>query len=115
LHFTVAPEHLMQRHARFAMRLDKWLKVSRLLKRRTVAQMACDQHRVFVNDRPAKSAAELKIGDKVHLELGSRALTVEVLSVPPGAVPAQQAADLYQIIEEIRREQEVLEWSPDDD
>ncbi len=96
------------------MRLDKWLKVSRLIKRRTVAQMACDQHRVFVNDRPAKSAAELKVGDKVHLELGSRAITVEVLDVPAAAVAAQQAADLYRVIEEIRREPEVLEWSPDE-
>ncbi|HEY9868483.1 MAG TPA: RNA-binding S4 domain-containing protein [Candidatus Obscuribacterales bacterium] len=95
------------------MRLDKWLKVARLLKRRTVAQMACEQSRVFVNDRPAKSALEVKVGDRVHLELGSRALTVEVLRVPDKAVPAQDAAGLYTIIEEIRRPPEVLEWSPE--
>lgn len=92
------------------MRLDKWLKVSRLIKRRTVAQMACDQNRVFVNDRPAKSATELHVGDRVHLELGSRALTVKVLEVPAGAVPAQNAGDLYELTEEIRRSPEVLEW-----
>src|SRR5262245_9166219 len=97
------------------MRLDKWLKVSRLLKRRTVAQMACDQHRVFVNDRPAKSALELKVDDVVHLELGSRAMTVQVVRVPDGAVPAQDAADLYRVIEEIRRPPEVLEWCPDEE
>ena len=61
------------------MRLDKWLKVSRLIKRRTIAQMACEQGRVYVNDRPAKSSTELKLNDKVHLELGSKALTVTVL------------------------------------
>lgn len=92
------------------MRLDKWLKVSRLIKRRTVAQMACDQSRVFVNDRPAKSATELKIGDKVHLELGSRAVTVEVKEVPLKAVAAQDASSLYDVIEEIRRPPEVLDW-----
>ncbi|HEY9717891.1 MAG TPA: RNA-binding S4 domain-containing protein [Trichormus sp.] len=96
------------------MRLDKWLKVSRLIKRRTVAQMACDQNRVFLNDRPAKSAAEVKLGDKVHLELGSRALTVAVILVPEGAVPAQDASTLYEMIEEIRRPPEVLEWLTDE-
>lgn len=92
------------------MRLDKWLKLSRLIKRRTVAQMACDQGRVFVNDRAAKPAHEIKEHDKVHLELGSRALTVEVLLVPAGAVAAQSAATLYEVKEEIRRAPEVLEW-----
>jgi ribosomal 50S subunit-recycling heat shock protein len=98
-----------------SLRLDKWLKVSRLIKRRTVAQMACDQGRVFVNDRPAKSAAELKLGDKVHLELGARAITVEVKIIPPGAVAAQDASTLYELIEEIRRAPEVLEWLGEDD
>lgn len=97
------------------MRLDKWLKVSRLIKRRTVAQMACDQGRVFVDERPAKSSAEVKVGSKVHLELGSRAITVQVAQVPPGAVPAQDASLLYEILEEIRRPPEVLEWMPDED
>jgi len=97
------------------LRLDKWLKVSRLIKRRTVAQMACDQGRVFVNDRPAKSALELKVKDKVHLELGSRAMTVEVLLVPTKAVPAQDAPSLYNMLEEIRRAPEVLEWMPDEE
>ncbi len=96
------------------MRLDKWLKVSRLIKRRTVAQMACDQNRVFVNDRTAKSSTELKPGDKVHLELGSRALTVKVATVPTGNVAAQSAGELYEVVEEIRRPPEVLEWLPDD-
>ncbi|MCC7527686.1 MAG: RNA-binding S4 domain-containing protein [Candidatus Melainabacteria bacterium] len=92
------------------MRLDKWLKVSRLIKRRTVAQMACDQGRVYVNERPAKSSSILKEGDLVHLELGSRAVTVKVLSVPAGAVAAQDASSLYEMVEELRRQAEVLEW-----
>jgi len=97
------------------MRLDKWLKVSRLIKRRTVAQMACDQGRVFVNERPGKSAHELKVGDSVHLELGSRAMTVRVLAIPEKAVRAQDASSLYEVVEEIRRPPEVLEWLPADE
>ena len=96
------------------MRIDKWLKVSRLIKRRTVAQMACDQSRVFINDRVAKSSTELKPDDKVHLELGSRALTVKVVTVPTGNVAAQSASELYEVLEEIRRPPEVLEWLPDE-
>ena len=76
--------------------------------------MACDQNRVFLNDKPAKSASEVKLDDKVHLELGSRAITVSVKRVPQGAVPAQDAAELYELLEEIRRPPEVLEWLPDD-
>ncbi|HEY9778115.1 MAG TPA: RNA-binding S4 domain-containing protein [Planktothrix sp.] len=97
------------------MRLDKWLKVARLIKRRNVAQMACEQGRVFINDRPAKSAAEVKVGDKVHLELGARALTVDVKTVPEKAVAVQEASSLYDMIEEIRRAPEVLEWMPNGD
>jgi ribosomal 50S subunit-recycling heat shock protein len=97
----------------YLMRLDKWLKVSRIMKRRTVAQMACDQGRVFVNDRPGKSATELKVGDSVHIELGTRALTVRVLSVPAGNVPSSQAGELYEKVEEIRRPPEILEWLPE--
>ena len=97
------------------MRLDKWLKISRLIKRRTVAQMACEQGRVYVNDRPGKSSHELKIGDKVHLELGSKALTVSVLLLPLKNVPAQDASSLYEIVQEIRRPPEILEWLSDED
>lgn len=92
------------------MRLDKWLKVSRLIKRRTVAQMACEQGRVFVNDRPAKSSTEIKVDDRVHLELGARAITIKVLLVPTTAVPAQDASSLFEMLEEIRRPPEVLDW-----
>lgn len=95
------------------MRIDKWLKISRVIKRRTIAQMACDQSRVFLNDRIAKSAATVKQGDKIHIEFGTRALTVEVLEVPLKAPSAQEAANLYKKIEEIRRPPEKLEWLPE--
>lgn len=97
------------------MRLDKWLKLSRVIKRRTIAQMACDQGRVFVNDRIAKSATTLKVGDRVHIELGSRALTVEVAELPLKAPPAADASKLYRMIEEIRRPREKPEGEDDDD
>jgi ribosomal 50S subunit-recycling heat shock protein len=97
------------------LRLDKWLKVSRLIKRRTVAQMACEQGRVFINDRPAKSAASVKVDDIVHLELGSRALTIKVLLVPEKAVRAQEASSTYEVIEELKRAPEILEWLPADE
>lgn len=97
------------------MRLDKWLKVSRLIKRRTVAQMACEQGRVYVNEKPAKSSLTIKEGDAVHIELGSRALTIKVLEVPLKTPPAKLASTLYEVVEEIKRPPEVLEWLPDDE
>ncbi len=95
------------------MRIDKWLKLSRLIKRRTIAQMACEQGRVFVNERPAKPGLTIKPGDTVHVELGSRALTVTVLLIPTKAPSIQEAPDLYKLIEEIRRPPQKLDWLPD--
>lgn len=63
------------------MRLDKFLKVSRLIKRRTVANEACDAGRVLVNDKPAKASASVKAGDKIEIQFGSKAVKVEVLDV----------------------------------
>ena len=63
------------------MRLDKYLKVSRLIKRRTVANEACDAGRVLVNDKPAKASVQVKTGDTVETQLGSRNVKVEVLEV----------------------------------
>lgn len=97
------------------MRLDKWLKTSRLIKRRTVAQMACEQGRVYINERVAKSSTVVKPGDTVHLELGSRALTVKIAEVPEKNVRAQDASNLYEVIEELRRAPEILEWLAEDE
>lgn len=63
------------------MRLDKYLKVSRLIKRRTVANEACDNARVSVNGRPAKASYDVKVGDVLQIQFGARAVTVEVLQV----------------------------------
>ena len=63
------------------MRLDKYLKVTRLIKRRTVANEACDAGRVLVNDKPAKASVQVKTGDTVEIQFGSRNVKVEVLEV----------------------------------
>ena len=63
------------------MRLDKYLKVSRLIKRRTVANEACDNARVSVNGRPAKASYDVKVGDVLQIQFGARAVTVEVLQM----------------------------------
>ena len=76
------------------MRLDKYLKVSRLIKRRTVANEACDQARVAVNGRPAKASYEVKLGDTIEIAFGQRTVRVEVLSVAT-AVGKQEAGSLY--------------------
>lgn len=63
------------------MRLDKYLKVSRLIKRRTVANEACDAGRVLVNDKPAKASVSVKAGDVIEIQFGSKNVKVEVLEV----------------------------------
>ncbi len=63
------------------MRLDKYLKVSRLIKRRTVANEACDNGRVSVNGRVVKASYEVKAGDRIEINLGPRTLAVEVVQV----------------------------------
>ena len=63
------------------MRLEKYLKVSRLIKRRTVANEACDAGRVLVNDKPAKASVQIKTGDVIEIQFGSKNVRVEVLEV----------------------------------
>ena len=82
------------------MRLDKFLKVSRLIKRRTVAKDIADKARIFVNNNPAKPAKDLKAGDTITIEYMNRSLTVEVLEIPTGNVAIQDAQSLYKILEE---------------
>lgn len=81
------------------MRLDKYLKISRLIKRRTVANEACDAGRVFVNGKPARASYDVKVGDLLELQLGERVLKAEVLSVTEYA-KKEEAASLYRILEE---------------
>ena len=76
------------------MRLDKYLKVSRLIKRQTVANEACDGDRVTVNGKPAKASYDVKVGDQIELRFGTRTLRVEVLAVAE-AVRKDDAAAMY--------------------
>ena len=80
------------------MRLDKWLKVSRLIKRRTVAQEACDGGRVSLNGRTAKPSAEVKPGDILEISFGAKAVRAEVLSVQE-TVKKDDAAAMYREIQ----------------
>lgn len=79
------------------MRLDKYLKVSRIIKRRTVANEACDVGRVLVNGQPAKASRDVKEGDKIEIQFGQRAVKIEVLSVKD-TVKKEEAADMYREI-----------------
>ncbi|MGM9614543.1 MAG: RNA-binding S4 domain-containing protein [Oscillospiraceae bacterium] len=74
------------------MRLDKYLKVSRLIKRRTVANEACDGGRVTVNGAPAKASREVKPGDVIEIRFGAREVKVEVVSVSENATKADAPA-----------------------
>ncbi|MBC5732772.1 RNA-binding S4 domain-containing protein [Flavonifractor sp. DFI.6.63] len=74
------------------MRLDKWLKVSRLIKRRTVANEACDNARVSANGRPVKASYDVKPGDVLELRFGERTVRVEVLAVDEHANKAEAPA-----------------------
>ena len=76
------------------MRLDKYLKVSRLIKRRTVANEACDNGRISVNGRVVKASYEGKVGDRLELALGSKTVAVEVLQVAE-TVRKDDAAAMY--------------------
>ncbi len=79
------------------MRLDKYLKVSRLIKRRTVANEACDNERVTVNGRTARASYEVKVGDVIAIRFGERTLTIEVLTVQDNVGKAD-AAQMYREI-----------------
>ncbi len=81
------------------MRLDKFLKVSRLIKRRTVANEVSDMGRVFVNGNPAKPAKQIKENDIIEIEYATRTTKAKVLKVPTGNVSIQQAQELYEIVE----------------
>ena len=79
------------------MRLDKFLKVSRLIKRRTVANEACDAGRVLVNDKPAKASVQVKTGDTIEIQFGSRNVKVEVLDVKE-TVKKEEVENLYRCV-----------------
>lgn len=81
------------------MRLDKFLKVSRLIKRRTVANEASDKGRVLVNGNPSKAGKQLKEGDIIIIESLKNPVKVKVLKVPTGNISVQEASSLYEVLD----------------
>lgn len=79
------------------MRLDKYLKVSRIIKRRTVANEACDAGRVTINGRPAKASADVKVGDVLEIQFGNRPVKVEVTDVKE-TVKKDEAKEMYKTL-----------------
>ena len=79
------------------MRLDKFLKVSRLIKRGTVANEACDAGRVLVNDKPAKASVKVKPGDIIEIQFGTRTVKVEVLDIKD-TTKKEEAGDLFKYL-----------------
>ena len=80
------------------MRIDKFLKVSRILKRRTLAQQACDKGKVIVNGKEVKPAKQIKAGDEVELQFTGGSLKFRILQIKE-TVKKDEAADLYEVIE----------------
>ena len=79
------------------MRLDKFLKVSRIIKRRTVANEACDAGRVLINDKPAKASTNVKVGDVLTIQFGNKETKVEILDVQE-TVKKDDAKELFRYI-----------------
>jgi len=79
------------------MRLDKYLKVSRLIKRRTVANEACDAGRVFVNGKAAKASVNVKAGDVIEIQFGTRSVKAEVVNVQE-TVRKEEAQEMYRYL-----------------
>lgn len=79
------------------MRLDKFLKVSRLIKRRTVANEACDAGRVLVNGKPAKASVKVKVGDVIEIQFGKKTVKVEVLDIQD-TTKKEEAKDLFRYL-----------------
>ena len=79
------------------MRLDKFLKVSRLIKRRTVANEACDAGRVLVNDKPAKASVKVKPGDIIEIQFGTRTVNLEVHDIKD-TTKKEEAGDLFKYL-----------------
>jgi len=90
------------------LRLDLFLKASRLIKRRSVAKEMCDRGRVLVGGSPAKPGREVHPGDMLTLRLSRRRLTAEVVEIPSGNVSKERAPGLYRIVEDTAMDEEPL-------
>ncbi|QQY79490.1 ribosomal 50S subunit-recycling heat shock protein [Keratinibaculum paraultunense] len=80
------------------MRIDKFLKNSRIIKRRPIAKEACEQGRVFINGKQAKPGDEVEVGDIVEVDFGTKTMKVEILEIKDN-VKKDEALELYKIIE----------------
>ena len=80
------------------MRIDKYLKVSRLIKRRTIANEACDTQRIHVNGRPVKASYDVKLGDIIEIHFGQRTLKVEVLAITEHATKSAAPAMYKELV-----------------
>ena len=81
------------------MRLDKFLKVSRLIKRRTIANEACDTSRVYVNGKAAKASYDVKLGDEITIAFGAKEVTIRVLEIKDTTKKAESQG-MYEVISE---------------
>ena len=79
------------------MRVDKFIKNSRLIKRRTIAKEACNQGRVSINNKQAKAGSEVEIGDVVHIEFGNSSISVKILKLSEGT-RKEDAQGMYEVI-----------------
>jgi ribosomal 50S subunit-recycling heat shock protein len=89
------------------MRLDKFLKVSRLIKRRTLAKEVADKGRILINGKPAKSSTNVKVGDEMTVQFGQKLVTVQIEKLIE-STKKEDAADMYTILKEERLQEEGL-------
>ncbi|WP_130808084.1 RNA-binding S4 domain-containing protein [Senegalia massiliensis] len=80
------------------MRIDKFLKNSRIIKRRTVAKEACDTGRVLINENVAKAGSEVSVGDKIEINFGNNTMKIEVLKILEHA-PKEKSSEMYKVVE----------------
>ena len=92
------------------MRLDYFLKVSRIVKRRPLAKAMCDKKLVRVNDQIAKAGKEIEKGDIIDVTFRERTLKIEVEEVPERVVSKKEASTLYSVVEDIRKKEDELWW-----
>ena len=92
------------------MRLDMFLKISRLIKRRSLAKEVCDKQLVRVNGQPAKAGKLIQAGDLIVIAIKNRTLTVRVEQVPTGVVPKKDAPTMFTIIEDQRSQEDEDQW-----
>lgn len=91
------------------MRVDKYLKVSRILKRRTISKELAENQRIEINGRIVKPSHDVNVGDTIAITFGNRKLEIRVLSIQE-VKKKQEASDMYEIVSETRLESDVIQW-----